>query len=177
MPFARYVRCDFHIVGESDAGHFSKRGVRLFRGYGSDLQADTGFLRRAFLQFSSSARERISDRPQRRRLRLFAGPFARFSYKLVERGQRSLRLSCGQQSNGFPVRASKRTAVMSQPLNDKSYIFGNTTSTKPRPTCATKYNLCFDCNILNLSSCNGLVPCSTYIHRTLLLPSDRVHLF
>ncbi len=95
VPFSRNVGRHLHVVGKANACDFSKRRVRLFGCNGSNLQTDARFLRCAFLEFTSPARKRISYRPQRRCFRLFAGPLARVSYKLVQRGQRNLRFRAG----------------------------------------------------------------------------------
>ena len=80
VSLAGDVSRDFDVVGESHAGHFSKRRVRLLRRDGANLQANASFLRRTLLQFAGSPRERVSDRSQRRCLRLFASPLPWVSY-------------------------------------------------------------------------------------------------
>ncbi len=99
VPLARDVSGYFDVIGKAHASHFAKRRIRLLRRHGTDLQTNASLLRRAFLEFASSARERITNLAQRRSLRLLARPLSRFSYQLIEGRQCDLQMSNGRSTS------------------------------------------------------------------------------
>ena len=118
VPLAGDVGGHFNVVGEPYTSHFPKCGIRLFRRDCANLQADARLLGRTLLEFASTARERVSNGPQRRRLRLLPRPFPRVSYQLIKRRQRNLQLSSGQRTSCFSgsrAYANRRSVATAKP--------------------------------------------------------------
>lgn len=90
VTFARDVRSNFHTVAETDTSNLSKSRVRLLRGYGTNLQANTAFLRAALFKLDLLARERVKRVSKRRRLWLSPLLLARVAHELIDRGQNLL---------------------------------------------------------------------------------------
>jgi len=77
VTFAADIGPDFLAVGQADTRDLAESGVRLFRGLGSDLDADTA-LERSRLVIIPSLKG-VDDRAEGWRLRLVGSLFARLA--------------------------------------------------------------------------------------------------
>ena len=70
MSFSRYISGNFDPIRKPDPRHLSEGRVRFLRGYRSDLQAYTSFLRIASSYLIGSVCQRVKGVTQSRRFRL-----------------------------------------------------------------------------------------------------------